>query len=55
MVCVSHLLLDYYYDDYGYDYYGGGEMDYYGGYAPPMRGRGGRGGPMPPVSILASM
>lgn len=39
---------DYYYDDYSYDFYGGGEMDYYGGYAPPMRGRGGRGGPMPP-------
>jgi len=26
-------------------------MDYYGGYGPPMRGRGGRGGPMPPVSL----
>lgn len=42
---------DYYYDDY-YGYYD--EFDYFGGggYAPPppMRGRGGRGGPMPPVS-----
>lgn len=35
-----------YYDDY-YSYYDEG-FDYYGGYAPPQRGRGSRGGPMGP-------
>lgn len=53
MLTLIHppVILDYYYDDYyGYGYDDG--FDYYGGYAPPMRGgRGGRGGPLPPVSI----